>query len=30
MIWALAILSNYTAIERIVYVWRVLRKQNDA
>jgi CDP-diacylglycerol--glycerol-3-phosphate 3-phosphatidyltransferase len=25
MIWALAILSNYTAVERILYVWRVLR-----
>ncbi|MCX6019111.1 MAG: CDP-alcohol phosphatidyltransferase family protein [Chloroflexi bacterium] len=30
MIWALAILSNYTAIERIVYVWRVLRKEDAA
>lgn len=29
MIWALAILSNYTAVERIVYVWRVLRKQDS-
>jgi CDP-diacylglycerol---glycerol-3-phosphate 3-phosphatidyltransferase len=29
MIWALAILSNYTAIERIVYVWRVLREGRD-
>lgn len=29
MIWALAILSNYTAIERIIYVWRVLRKGAD-
>jgi CDP-diacylglycerol--glycerol-3-phosphate 3-phosphatidyltransferase len=29
MIWALAILSNYTAIERIVYVWRVLRQGRD-
>ena len=30
MIWALAILSNYMAIERIVYVWRVLRKEDAA
>jgi CDP-diacylglycerol---glycerol-3-phosphate 3-phosphatidyltransferase len=29
MIWALAILSNYTAIERIVYVWRQLRNGQD-
>jgi CDP-diacylglycerol--glycerol-3-phosphate 3-phosphatidyltransferase len=26
MIWALAVLSNITAVERIVYVWRMLRK----
>jgi CDP-diacylglycerol---glycerol-3-phosphate 3-phosphatidyltransferase len=29
MIWALAVLSNYTAIERIVYVWRQLRNGRD-
>jgi CDP-diacylglycerol--glycerol-3-phosphate 3-phosphatidyltransferase len=29
MIWALAVLSNYTAIERIIYVWRQLRNGCD-
>jgi CDP-diacylglycerol---glycerol-3-phosphate 3-phosphatidyltransferase len=30
MVWALAILSTYTAIERIVYVWRTLRDADNA